>query len=235
MKAAPLYNVLKNSEFAKPILIHTGQHYDYEMSEAFFSDFKLPKPFRNLDVGSGTHAEQTAKIMTRFENVLKEIKPELVIVFGDVNSTIACSLTAKKLGVPVAHVEAGLRSFDEGMPEEINRKLTDCISDLLFTHCQDADDNLRNEGIKNIENWDSFQISKKPNLKTLRPISQPASLRLLIPDLFPSCLMFFKDRIEHSGYRRPVDQTKIVRNIQERRNFFLCFFEEIPGECEGIK
>lgn len=166
IKAAPLFNILNESEFANPILIHTGQHYDYEMSEAFFTDFKLPKPFLNLDVGSGSHAEQTAKIMMKFENVLEETKPDLVIVFGDVNSTIACSLTAKKRCIPVAHVEAGLRSFDESMPEEINRKLTDCISDLLFTHCQDADDNLRNEGIVNVESWESIKSSGKSLLET---------------------------------------------------------------------
>ncbi len=166
IKAAPLFENLKNSEFAEPILIHTGQHYDYEMSEAFFADFKLPKPFLNLDVGSGSHAIQTAKIIIKFENVMKETKPDLVVVFGDVNSTIACSLTAKKQKVPVAHVEAGLRSFDDSMPEEINRKLTDSISDLLFTHCLDADDNLRNEGIKNVEKWDLLQSSGKSMLNT---------------------------------------------------------------------
>jgi len=166
IKAAPLFDTLTRSEFAVPILVHSGQHYDYEMSQVFFTDLKLPDPSFNLEVGSGSHAEQTAKVMVRFEKVIKETKPDLVVVFGDVNSTIACSLTARKKCIPVAHVEAGLRSFDESMPEEINRKLTDCISDLLFTHCQDADDNLRNEGIVHIKSWDSLRSSSSSSLDT---------------------------------------------------------------------
>ncbi len=166
IKASPLFDTLNKNKFAVPILVHTGQHYDYEMSQAFFADLKLPEPSFNLEVGSGSHAEQTAKIMVRFEKVIEETNPDLVVVFGDVNSTIACSLTARKKCIPVAHVEAGLRSFDESMPEEINRKLTDCISDLLFTHCQDADDNLRNEGIVHVKSWDSLRSSGRSFLDT---------------------------------------------------------------------
>lgn len=129
-------------------IIHTGQHYDREMSASFFDDLGLPKPDKYLGIGSGTHAEQTGKIMIEFEKICFKENPDLVMVVGDVNSTIACALVAAKLGIPVAHVEAGLRSFDRTMPEEINRILTDQISDYLFTTCEDANQNLAREGIK---------------------------------------------------------------------------------------
>src|SRR3954447_22765154 len=148
MKVAPIYAEMKrrSAEF-EPIIVHTGQHYDAAMSDAFFEDLGLPKPDIHLGVGSGSHAVQTAKIMTAFEPVVLEHKPDWVVVVGDVNSTIACALVCAKLGTKVAHVEAGLRSRDRAMPEEINRVLTDAIADLLFTTSQDADENLRNEGI----------------------------------------------------------------------------------------
>lgn len=147
MKMAPLYFAMTQTTGIEPVIVHTGQHYDYAMSQAFFEDLELPEPHHYLQVGSGTHAEQTGKVMIEFEKVLMEEKPDLVVVFGDVNSTVACSLTAKKLHVPVAHVEAGLRSFDETMPEEINRRVTDAISDLLFTPSTDGDENLKCEGV----------------------------------------------------------------------------------------
>ena len=129
------------------LLIHTGQHYDYEMSQIFFQDLELPQPDIHLGVGSGTHAEQTGKVMIEVEKVMVDEKPDLVIVVGDVNSTLAAALAAVKLHIPVAHVEAGLRSYDRTMPEEINRLLTDTISDYLFTPSPDADENLRKEGV----------------------------------------------------------------------------------------
>jgi UDP-N-acetylglucosamine 2-epimerase (non-hydrolysing) len=153
MKIAPLLRAIaKHNEANKlnelvPVLVHTGQHYDYEMSQVFFQDLELPKPDIYLGVGSGTHAEQTAKVMIEFEKVLLNEKPDLVVVVGDVNSTLAAALAAVKLHIPVAHVEAGLRSFDREMPEEINRLLTDQIADYLFTPSADADENLRREGI----------------------------------------------------------------------------------------
>jgi UDP-N-acetylglucosamine 2-epimerase (non-hydrolysing) len=149
MKIAPLWLEMNrfSSDF-EPIILHTGQHYDYEMSKVFFEDLDLPEPHYFLGVGSGTHAEQTGKIMIEFERVIKNENPNLVIVFGDVNSTLACSVTAKKLFIPVAHVEAGLRSFDMTMPEEINRKVTDGISDILFTPSKDGDENLIKEGVE---------------------------------------------------------------------------------------
>jgi len=147
MKAAPLLEETKRAEGIVPFLLHTGQHYDREMSHAFFKDLGMPQPDGYLGVGSGSHASQTALIMKRFEKTLIGKKPNIVLVVGDVNSTLACSLTAVKMGIPVGHVEAGLRSRDFTMPEEINRLLTDQISDLLFTTSIDANENLRAEGI----------------------------------------------------------------------------------------
>ena len=147
MKVAPIYAEMKRrpAEF-EPMIVHTGQHYDAAMSDAFFDDLGMPKPDVHLGVGSASHAVQTAKIMTEFEPVVLREKPDWVLVVGDVNSTIACALVCAKLGVKVAHVEAGLRSRDRTMPEEINRILTDSISDLLFTTSQDADENLAARG-----------------------------------------------------------------------------------------
>src|SRR3989338_5691764 len=147
MKIAPVMEALKAHPSLRARLVHTGQHYDEQMSKAFFEDLGIPTPDLNLEVGSGSHAAQTAAIMATFEPVVLQQRPDLVLVVGDVNSTLACSVTAAKLGVPVAHVEAGLRSFDRRMPEEINRIVTDSISDLLFTTCEDADRNLEREGI----------------------------------------------------------------------------------------
>lgn len=148
MKVAPIVAAMKArpAKF-QPLLVHTGQHYDADMSDSFFRDLHLPQPDTHLGVGSGSHAAQTAAVMERFEPVVLREKPDWVLVVGDVNSTIACALVGVKLGVKVAHVEAGLRSRDRTMPEEINRLLTDQISDLLFTPSRDADANLRAEGI----------------------------------------------------------------------------------------
>ncbi len=147
MKVAPVMNALKTRQHIVQTLVHTGQHYDANMSDVFLEQLGIPAPDVNLAVGSGSHARQTAEIMTRFEPVLLDRKPDLVLVYGDVNSTVAAALVSAKLGVRVGHVEAGLRSFDHTMPEEINRLLTDQLSDLLFTPSEDADANLRNEGI----------------------------------------------------------------------------------------
>ena len=147
MKIAPIVNELKKVPTVEHCLVHTGQHYDELLSGNFFADLGLPKPDVNLQAGSGSHAAQTAEIMKRIEPVLLDYKPQMVLVAGDVNSTIAAALTAVKLGIGVAHIEAGLRSFDMTMPEEINRKLTDAISSLLFVSEQSGMENLKNEGV----------------------------------------------------------------------------------------
>lgn len=147
MKAAPVLWALGTGDDVRQTLVHTGQHYDANMSDVFFHDLEIPKPDINLGVGSGSHAQQTAQILSQFEPVVMDYKPDLVLVYGDVNSTVAAALVCAKLLVPVGHVEAGLRSFDRTMPEEINRLLTDQIADLLFTPSADGDDNLLREGI----------------------------------------------------------------------------------------
>jgi len=148
MKMAPILRAFAAHAPPLPaLLVHTGQHYDNDMNDRLFADLRLPRPHVNLDVGSGTHAVQTAEVMRRFEPVLDEHRPSCVVVVGDVNSTLACSLVAVKKRVPVAHVEAGLRSFDRAMPEEINRVLTDQIADLLFTTERAAHHNLTREGV----------------------------------------------------------------------------------------
>ncbi len=152
MKVAPLMERLEERSRAtgtpvKQMLVHTGQHYDDEMSKVFFEDLELPRPDHFLSVGSGPHGGQTGEIMIAFERVCFEEKPDLVVVVGDVNSTLACALVAVKLGIPVAHVEAGLRSFDRRMPEEINRLLTDQIAEWLFAPSPDSVENLRHEGV----------------------------------------------------------------------------------------
>jgi UDP-N-acetylglucosamine 2-epimerase (non-hydrolysing) len=148
MKMAPIIEAInRHPGRLTHLLVHTGQHYDERMSKAFFDGLGMPKPDIDLGVGSGSHAEQTARVMVEFEKVCLRERPDWVIVVGDVNSTLACALTAKKLGIRVAHVEAGLRSRDMNMPEEINRLCTDAISDLLFTTDRLADTNLRGEGI----------------------------------------------------------------------------------------
>ena len=146
MKIAPIYREALKYNQVQCKIVHTGQHYDYEMSEAFFEDLELPKPDFFLSAGSGSHAVQTAKIMVTFEELCQNEKPDLIIVVGDVNSTLACSVVAKKLLIEVAHVEAGLRSFDLTMPEEINRMVTDAISDYFFVTEESGTANLIQEG-----------------------------------------------------------------------------------------
>lgn len=174
MKVAPLIRALDRYNLKQSAqnkidyhLVHIGQHYDYEMSKVFFRDLKLAQPDIYLGVGSDGHAGQTAKTIIRFEKVLSKEKPDLVIVLGDVNSTLACAITASKLCIPVAHVEAGLRSFDRRMPEEVNRIVTDILSDYLFTSCEDADRNLVREGVAKKKIFftgnimiDSLQVAK---------------------------------------------------------------------------
>jgi UDP-N-acetylglucosamine 2-epimerase (non-hydrolysing) len=147
MKIAPLLHALAKTDWCRPVLVHTGQHYDPQMSDVFLRQLGLPAPDIHLGVGSGSHAEQTAGVMVAYERVCLDNPPRWVVVAGDVNSTAACTLVAKKLWLPVAHLEAGLRSGDRTMPEEINRLVTDAIADLLWTPSEDADANLLREGV----------------------------------------------------------------------------------------
>jgi UDP-N-acetylglucosamine 2-epimerase (non-hydrolysing) len=147
MKAAPVIRALEKWPEARRTLVHTGQHYDKNLSDIFFSQLNIPQPDVNLEVGSGSHARQTAEVMTRFEPVVLERKPDVVLVYGDVNSTVAAALVCSKLMIRIGHVEAGLRSFDHTMPEEINRIVTDRLADMLFTPSEDGDINLQREGV----------------------------------------------------------------------------------------
>ena len=158
MKVAPLYHALAKEGWCTPKVVHTGQHYDPNMSDAFFRDLNMPKPHIHLGVGSGTHAEQTGGVMIAYEKACMTERPDWIVVVGDVNSTAACAMVGAKLWIPVIHLEAGLRSRDRRMPEEINRLVTDAISDVLWTPSPDADDNLRAEGV------DSSRIERVGNI-----------------------------------------------------------------------
>ncbi len=147
MKIAPLYHALSEEDWCRPLIVHTGQHYDHNMSDALFRDLRLPSPHFRLEVGSGSHAEQTGNVMIAYEKVALAEKPDWIIVVGDVNSTAACAMVGAKLLIPVVHLEAGLRSRDRRMPEEINRLVTDAIADVLWTPSPDADENLIAEGV----------------------------------------------------------------------------------------
>jgi UDP-N-acetylglucosamine 2-epimerase (non-hydrolysing) len=147
MKIAPLYHALARESWCKARIVHTGQHYDANMSDTFFADLQMPKPHVHLNVGSGSHAEQTARVMMEYEKTVLAAKPDWIVVVGDVNSTLACALVGAKLLIPVAHLEAGLRSGDRRMPEEINRIVTDSIADVLWTPSSDGNEHLAREGI----------------------------------------------------------------------------------------
>jgi UDP-N-acetylglucosamine 2-epimerase (non-hydrolysing) len=175
MKAGPVHRALADRTGIQQTIVHTGQHYDANMSDVFFSQLGMPQPNVNLGVGSGSHTQQTAEIMLRLEPVVLAAKPDLVLVYGDVNSTVAAALVCSKLLIRVGHVEAGLRSFDPTMPEEINRIVTDRLSDLLFTHSEDADVNLRREGVpaERIHNVGNVMID---SLVRLLPAARQQSL-----------------------------------------------------------
>ena len=175
MKVAPLYHALLKESWCRVHLVHTGQHYDSSMSDAFFRDLRLPRPDHELEIGSGTHAEQTGRTMIAYEQVCLRERPDALIVVGDVNATLACALVGAKLCIPVVHLEAGLRSHDRSMPEEINRRVTDVAADLLWTPSPDADANLRAEGVPNerIECIGNIMID---SFEMLRPRIQQVDL-----------------------------------------------------------
>lgn len=240
MKVASLMRKMKENPNFEPILIHTGQHYDESMSKVFFQDLKLPAPDLYLGVGSGTHSEQTGKIMIKFEKVCFREKPDLVIVVGDVNSTIACALVAAKLCIPLAHVEAGLRSFDRTMPEEINRVLTDQISDYLFTTCQDANQNLIKEGIaeskiffvgnlmidtllNHVEKAEKSNITEKLGLKKDNNLKKFALLTLHRPSNVDNCdiLKGILDALINLSEKIPIIFPAHLRTVKQIKKFKL--------------
>lgn len=220
MKIAPIQRIMDERKTFETVLLHTGQHYDERMSKLFFDDLQMPKPDIYLNVGSASHAVQTAKIMTEFEKVVIAEKPDLAIVVGDVNSTAACSLVATKLGVKVAHVEAGLRSFDRTMPEEINRIVTDVISDFLFVTEQSGLTNLKNEGI------DDSKVH-------------------FVGHVMIDSLIYFMEKAKHSGIKKELnldsDQYALVTlhrpsNVDNKENFLklLNAFQVIEKDLKII-
>ncbi len=174
MKAAPVFHALKVRDGVRQTIVHTGQHYDLNLSDVFFSQLEMPVPDVNLAVGSGSHARQTAEVMTRLEPVVLENRPDIVLVYGDVNSTVAAALVCAKLGVRIGHVEAGLRSFDRSMPEEINRLVTDQLADVLYTPSEDGDINLKREGVSGEK---IFRVGNVmiDSLVKLQPLAQSQS------------------------------------------------------------
>ena len=220
MKIAPIMKALKESGRFETLLVHTGQHYDKKMSELFFDELKIPRPDVNLEVGSGTHTVQTAEIMKRFEPVVLDFKPDYVLVVGDVNSTIACGLVAVKLGVKLVHVEAGLRSFDRRMPEEINRVLTDRVSDLLFVTEQSGVDNLKNEGI----NSDRVHFVGNVMIDTLMANREKAEKSDILQRL----------KLDEKGYAVVTLHRPSNVDNMERLGEIVTAFEEISKEVKIV-
>lgn len=217
MKISPIYRESLNHSSVDCRIVHTGQHYDYDMSQAFFDDLEIPKPDFFLDAGSGSHAVQTARIMTAFEEICVSERPDLIVVVGDVNSTLACSIVAKKLMIRVAHVEAGLRSFDLSMPEEINRMVTDAISDYFFVTEQSGVNNLIREGKPET----SIHFVGHVMIDNL--LFQADKLKTADVSGFPTLAM--KIRYKHYGFmtlHRP-------SNVDSRESF-----EEIAGALNQI-
>lgn len=249
MKVAPLYKELRaKAPWFRPRMVHTGQHYDVNMSDAFFTDLGLPEPAVHLGVGSGSHAEQTGGVMIAYEKECLNRRPDWVVVVGDVNSTIACTLAATKLGIPVAHLEAGLRSNDRTMPEELNRIATDALADLLWTPSPDADANLMREGIaKERIEWvgnimiDSLEMMRPAievrqhhvklqlersrfGVVTLhRPsnVDDPFRLKLLVEMLVAAARSLPVVFPVHPRTRRRLEETKLLAQLQKAKGVVL--------------
>ncbi|MBC8042909.1 MAG: UDP-N-acetylglucosamine 2-epimerase (non-hydrolyzing) [Rhizobacter sp.] len=248
MKVAPFHHELVKRGNFQSVILHTGQHYDEKMSQVFFTELGLPKPDIYLGVGSGSHAEQTAKVMVAFEKVLQDQIPDLVVVVGDVNSTLACSITAAKLLVPVAHIEAGLRSGDRTMPEEINRIVTDSISDLLFVSEPSGMHNLINEGVpdekmflvgnimidslvthlpKAMQSNVLMELGLKPKSYTLVTLHRPSNVDE--PESLEKILRLFKAISEkseivfpiHPRTRKMFEQSGLTARVKEIKGLHL--------------
>ncbi len=210
MKVAPVLRSLKARKNIAQVLVHTGQHYDVNMSDVFFEQLEIPSPDFHLAVGSGTQATQTAEIMTRLESVVVEQRPDLVLVYGDVNSTVAAALVCAKLGVRLGHVEAGLRSFDRTMPEEINRLVTDQLADILYTPSEDGDINLRREGIP-VEKIFRVGNVMIDSLVKLLPLAQRQS-RNGLPDRYAVVTLHRPANVDDAAVLRGILQSLLEVN-----------------------
>jgi UDP-N-acetylglucosamine 2-epimerase (non-hydrolysing) len=212
MKAAPVLRALGKRPEVRQTLVHTGQHYDANMSDVFFQQLEIPAPDVNLEVGSGTHARQTAEIMTRIEPVVLERRPDIVLVYGDVNSTVAAALVCAKLLIKVGHVEAGLRSFDHTMPEEVNRIVTDRLANLLFTPSEDGDENLRKEGVdaKKIHRVGNVMID---SLVRLLPVAK-AQPRNGLPDRFALVTLHRPSNVDDGAVLKGILESLLEVNEQ---------------------
>ena len=248
MKIAPIHRLMQASKKIDPVLLHTGQHYDQKMSKVFFDDLEMPEPQIYLGIGSGSHAEQTGKIMMELEQVMIDLQPDLILVVGDVNSTLAASLVASKLHIPVAHVEAGLRSFDRTMPEEINRIVTDSIADMLFVTEKSGEQNLLAEGVSKdkihfvgnvmIDSLLHFQ-EKARNSKILEQLNLECRSYALVtlhrpsnvdsPDSMSKILKAF-EQIEkkikivfpiHPRTKKMIEQLELGERISSNQNFIM--------------
>ena len=208
MKAAPVWSAINRMTDFNQILVHTGQHYDKLMSDIFFNELQMPVPDYNLNIGSDTHARQTAAIMIKFDELVNELKPDLVLVYGDINSTVAAAMVCAKIQIPFAHVEAGLRSFDLRMPEEINRLITDRLADILFTPSKDGDDNLIKEG------------TPKSKINFVGNVMIDTLVRLLPKAVKPDKLRDLNQYVlvtlhRPSNVDEPKSLQSIIRNLQE--------------------
>jgi len=231
IKANPVFRALEQQDRFHLSLIHTGQHYDHTMSALFFDQLQMKAPDVSLKVGSGSHAVQTARILERYEAVLQKDTPDLVMVFGDVNSTIACSLAAVKLHIPVAHVEAGLRSFDRTMPEEINRVLTDQIADLLFITSPEAKDNLIREGISE-EKIHFVGNTMIDSLVAFTPHFQMSNIHGVLGVTKPYALMTFH---RPSNVDEESNLQKLVRMLVKITDQLNCVFPVHPRTLHKLE
>ena len=206
MKIAPLYHALNKTDWAKPVLVHTGQHYDHNMSDAILQDLGVPAPDYHLGVGSGSHAEQTGGVMIAYEKICLEDRPDWIVVVGDVNSTAACAMVGAKLWIPVVHLEAGLRSGDRRMPEEINRLVTDSIADVLWTPSADGDENLLKEGVQkeNIDLIGNIMIDSFEMLRDKIEVADTASELGLEPGSYALVTLHRPSNVDALDTLRPI-------------------------------